>query len=51
MQPEKSTLPLAGIFEDSLYTVKFLLRHTQINLKFLSKNIRHILFIGEILQI
>ena len=21
MQPEKSTLPLAGIFEDSLYTV------------------------------
>jgi len=37
MQPEKSTLPLGGVFEDSLYTIKFLLKNTPKDLKILIK--------------
>ncbi len=37
MQPEKSTLPLAGVFEDSLYTVKFLLKNTPKEFKIIIK--------------
>lgn len=37
MQPEKSTLPLAGPFEDSAYTIDFVLKNTPKNYKILIK--------------
>ena len=37
MQPEKSTLPLAGVFEDAFYTIKFLLEYTPKEFKILIK--------------